>query len=172
MVARTRKQKGFLSDVILAHYGWREPMFFKDVWPDARLGLYCELYYTENEGDLGFDPEFPGTEKLATETLRLRNLNSKLHFDIAGVGISPTLFQAEAFPTSIRDNITVLHDGIDTAQMCPNSDAQLVISDHLTLSRTHGVVSFFNRKLEPYCGCRTLFGQGQKFFAIGLTCMF
>ena len=126
-------------------------MFLKDVWPDARLGLYCELYYRQSEGDLGFDPEFSGTEKLATEglRLRLRNLNSALHFDIASAGISPTLFQADTFPPLFRDKITVLHDGIDTAQVCPNPDAKLVISDDLTLSRTDEVISFVNRNLEP-----------------------
>ena len=134
-------------------------MFLKDVWPDARLSLYCELYYRQSEGDLGFDPEFSGTEKLAIEglRLRLRNLNSALHFDIASAGISPTLFQADTFPPLFRDKITVLHDGIDTAQMCPNLDAKLVISDDLTLSRTDEVISFFNRNLEPYCGCHTFF---------------
>ena len=157
MAARTLKQQGFSPDVILTHYGWGEPMFLKDVWPDARLSLYCELYYGESEGDLGFDPEFAGAEKLATESLRLRNLNSALHFDIASAGISPTLFQADTFPPLFRDKITVLHDGIDTAQVCPNPDAQLVISDDLTLSRTDEVISFFNRNLEPYCGCHTFF---------------
>ena len=97
MAARTLKQQGFSPDVILAHYGWGEPMFLKDVWPDARLGLYCELYYRQSEGDLGFDPEFSGTEKLATESLRLRNLNSALHFDIASAGISPTFFRPIRF---------------------------------------------------------------------------
>ena len=61
MAARTLKQQGFSPDVILTHYGWGEPMFLKDVWPDARLGLYCELYYRQSEGDLRFDSEFSGT---------------------------------------------------------------------------------------------------------------
>ena len=51
----------------------------------------------------------------------------------------------------------MLHDGIDTAQVCPNPDAQLVISDDLTLSRTDEVISFVNRNLEPYRGCHTFF---------------
>ena len=56
--AMTLKQTGFSPDVILAHYGWGEPMFLKDVWPDAQLGLYCELYYVQEKADSGFDPEF------------------------------------------------------------------------------------------------------------------
>lgn len=35
------KQAGFEPDVILAHHGWGESMFLKEVWPNARIGLYC-----------------------------------------------------------------------------------------------------------------------------------
>ena len=33
------KARGFTPDVILAHHGWGESLFLKDVWPKARLGL-------------------------------------------------------------------------------------------------------------------------------------
>ena len=39
------RDQGFSPDVILAHHGWGEPMFLKDVWPMARIGIYCEYYY-------------------------------------------------------------------------------------------------------------------------------
>ena len=63
MAARTRKQQGFSPDVILAHYGWGEPMFFKDVWLDVLLGLYFEWYFREAESELEFDLEFSSAEK-------------------------------------------------------------------------------------------------------------
>lgn len=34
---------GFVPDVIVAHPGWGESLFLKDVWPHARLGIYCEF---------------------------------------------------------------------------------------------------------------------------------
>lgn len=37
------RDSGFTPDVILAHHGWGGSLFLKDVWPTARLGLYCEL---------------------------------------------------------------------------------------------------------------------------------
>ena len=55
-------------------------------------GRYFEQYCKEIEGDPRLNPEFSDNEKLATETLWLRNLNSALYFDIASAGISPTLF--------------------------------------------------------------------------------
>lgn len=53
------KERRFDPDVILAHHGWGESLFLKDVWPDARLGLYCELYHRSGKAETGFDPEFP-----------------------------------------------------------------------------------------------------------------
>ena len=37
------RNAGFEPDLILAHPGWGESMFLRDVWPKARMGLYCEL---------------------------------------------------------------------------------------------------------------------------------
>jgi len=53
------KQQGFTPDVIIAHHGWGESLFLKEVWPDAKLGIYCEFYYHAQGTDVGFDPEFP-----------------------------------------------------------------------------------------------------------------
>ena len=50
--------EGFSPDVVIAHPGWGESLFVKDVWPNTRLGLYCEFNYSESGNDVGFDPEF------------------------------------------------------------------------------------------------------------------
>ena len=42
------KKEGFYPDVIIAHPGWGEAIFLKDVWPAARLGLYCEYFYNRS----------------------------------------------------------------------------------------------------------------------------
>jgi glycosyltransferase involved in cell wall biosynthesis len=147
------RDRGFNPDVILAHHGWGESMFLKDVWPHARIGLYCELYHRASYPHTGFDPEFDQTARdKDTLRLRLRNLNNALHFDIAEVGLSPTHFQADTFPDIFRDKITVLHYGIDTDLVCPNENAVLKINDSLSMSRQDEVITFINRNLEPYRG--------------------
>ena len=55
------RNSGFTPDAILAHPGWGETLFAKDVYPDARLVHYCEWFYSAEGADLGFDPEFPIT---------------------------------------------------------------------------------------------------------------
>ena len=148
------RDSGFTPDVILAHHGWGESMFLKDVWPSARIGLYCELYHRATYPHVGFDPEFDkGAQDRDVLRLRLRNINNFLHFDIAEAGLSPTAFQADTFPQPFRDKITVRHDGIDTDVVCPNPAATLRVNDALTLTRQDEVITFINRNLEPYRGC-------------------
>lgn len=152
MAARDLKDRGFTPDVIVAHPGWGEAMFLRDVWPDARIGLYYELFYEEQAGDVGFDPEFPksGGENDAMR-LRLKNLNNALHFPLGDMGLSPTQYQASTFPQKYQDRISVIHDGIDTTQAAPNPKAALKVGDQ-TLTRDDEVITFVNRNLEPYRG--------------------
>lgn len=147
------RDKGYAPDLILAHPGWGESMFLRDVWPEARLGMYCELYHLADWPHLAFDPEFTG-QNPETEPLRLRlkNLNNHLHFDTAEAGISPTRFQADTFPAPFRNRITVCHDGIDTRTARPAPDARLVFENGRTLDRDDEVITFVNRNLEPYRG--------------------
>jgi len=46
------KQAGFKPDVIGAHIGWGEALFLKDVFPEAKLLLYCEFFYRPRGADL------------------------------------------------------------------------------------------------------------------------
>ncbi|WP_425098120.1 glycosyltransferase [Tropicibacter sp. S64] len=147
------KAQGFEPDVICAHHGWGESMFLKDVWPQARLGLYCELYHLTTKPFMNFDPEFPSKSPGADALrIRMKNLNNRLHEEIMDAGISPTRFQAASFPAAWQDRITVAHDGVDTDLVVPKADAALQVRDGLTLTRSDEVITFINRNLEPYRG--------------------
>ena len=108
------KESGFNPDLVLAHHGWGESLFLKEVWPDSKLAIYCEFFYHPHGADVGFDPEFPVSDKGEACRLRLKNLINLLHFEIADAGISPTYWQASTFPDPFRSKITIIHDGIDT----------------------------------------------------------
>lgn len=151
--AMALKKRGFEPDVICAHHGWGESMLLKDVWPNARLGLYCELYHLTSDPFVNFDPEF-ASKNLAQDKVRIRmkNLNNRLHEEIMDAGISPTRFQASTFPDHWQDRITVAHDGVDTDLCRPNPEAALKVSEDLTLTRDDEVITFINRNLEPYRG--------------------
>lgn len=146
------KGQGFMPDVIIAHPGWGESLFLKDVWPQAKLGIYCEFFYHPHDADVGFDPEFPVKDEGEVCRLRLKNLNNLLHFEVADAGISPTHWQASTFPEPFRSQITVVHDGIDTETVAPNPEVRLTLNGNITLSKGDEVITFVNRNLEPYRG--------------------
>ncbi len=146
------KKSGFEPDLIIAHHGWGESLFLKEIWKKAKLAIYCEFFYKPKGADMGFDPEFPLKDPEEYCILSLKNLNNKLHFEIADAGLSPTYWQASTFPEYFRSKIKVVHDGIDTEVLVPNQEVKLSINGDLTLSKENEVITFVNRNLEPYRG--------------------
>lgn len=146
------KAQGFTPDVIVAHPGWGESLFLKEVWPGAKLGIYCEFYYHPQGADVGFDPEFPAHDPGEVCRLKLKNLNNLLHFEVADAGISPTHWQASTFSEPFRSKISVVHDGIDTEAVVPNPAVSLTLNGSITLTKADEVITFVNRNLEPYRG--------------------
>ncbi|HYX62834.1 MAG TPA: glycosyl transferase family 1, partial [Burkholderiales bacterium] len=104
------RSAGFVPDVIFAHIGWGEALFLKDVFPEARILLYCEFFYRAKGADLGFDPEFPATPE---KVLRLRLMNAPLlmSLDASDFGIAPTRWQHREFSPVYQPRIAVVHDG-------------------------------------------------------------
>src|SRR5688572_40258 len=107
------KRQGFYPDIIFTHIGWGEALFLKDVFPKARVLLYCEFFYNARGADMGFDPEFPVT---AEKILRLRVMNAPLlmSLDASDWGMVPTRWQQKQFSPVHAARMSVVHDGIDT----------------------------------------------------------
>lgn len=150
--AQTMRADGFVPDVIVAHPGWGESLFLKEIWPTAKLGIYCEFFYHTAGLDVGFDPEFGEVGLAERCRVQMKNLNMLMHMQVADAGIAPTHFQAQTFPSGFRDKIRVIHDGISTEQVRPNPKIQIQLTPHLKLSRDDEVITFVNRNLEPYRG--------------------
>jgi glycosyltransferase involved in cell wall biosynthesis len=150
------REQGYTPDVIVAHHGWGECLFVKDVWPKARLGVYCEFFYQAQGADHGFDPEFHDDDPGEICRLRLKNLGQVLHFDIADAALAPTAWQAGTFPRPFRDTITVVHEGIDTAALKPDPGVSVTLKTDaagaLTLTKADEIITFVNRNLEPSRG--------------------
>ena len=147
------RKAGFNPDVIVAHPGWGESMFLKEVWPRAKMGIYCEFFYQADGADTGFDPEFPVKDIEGDSCrLHLKNVNNFLHFEVADAGLSPTQWQASTFPQPFRSRISVIHDGIDTRVVKPDANARLELQGKAMLTRESEIITFVNRNLEPYRG--------------------
>lgn len=145
------KRKGFQPDVILAHPGWGETLYAKDVFPDARLIHYCEWYYGSPDSDVGFDPEFPPT---FDDIARMRTWNAlqTLNLTNCDIGISPTQWQKSRHPDIFQSKIEVIHEGINTEALHPDPQATFTTPNGLTLRAGDPVITYVARNLEPYRG--------------------
>jgi glycosyltransferase involved in cell wall biosynthesis len=145
------RKSGFVPDAVIAHPGWGEGLFVKQVWPSARLGLYCEFYYRAEGADCGFDPEFGPLSSEEGCRLTLRNANINIQLAETSAAIAPTAWQADGFPALYRPLISVIHDGIDTGVVCPRPGLRVALPSGV-LGLAEEVVTFVNRNLEPYRG--------------------
>jgi glycosyltransferase involved in cell wall biosynthesis len=145
------KRKGFTPDAVLAHPGWGESLYVKDVFPDARLVHYCEWYYNATGQDLDFDPEFPIT---FDDRARIRTWNAlhALNLTNCDAGVTPTHWQKSRHPEVFHPKITVQHEGIDTEGLGPDPSATVTTPSGVTLKAGDPVVTYVARNLEPYRG--------------------
>jgi hypothetical protein len=97
-VAKKLKSNGFTPDVIIAHPSWGESLYLKEVWPSAKLGIYCEFFYRSIGADVNFDIDQSPMDPESLHRFNLKNINHLLHLEIAELGLSPTQWQANTFP--------------------------------------------------------------------------
>lgn len=153
LLLKLRDEEGFQPDVVVAHPGWGEGLFLKDVFPNAKIIQYFEYYYQGTGGDVGFDPEFPST---LDDQLRVRIKNSTQLHSLIGCdqGISPTAWQQSRYPVELRNKIEVIHEGIDTEIVKPDAGTWVEINGQ-RLQAGDEIVTYVARNLEPYRGFHT-----------------
>ncbi|MEW9617706.1 glycosyltransferase [Shinella sp. S4-D37] len=145
------KAKGFNPDIILAHSGFGDGIFLKDLWPKAKYMPYFEWYYHAYGSDSSFlDHEAP---KKPDAELKIRMKNTAILHDLAAMdwGQCPTEFQKSQFPAHFRDRISVLHDGVDTDYFSPDETATFSVGD-LVFRKGDPIITYIARGMEPYRG--------------------
>ena len=155
--AHKLRQQGFYPDLICAHPGWGEALFLKDIWPNSKLLCYQEFYYNAHGYDYDFDIELQGKRNWSDDAkLRLKNINPLLMLEAADWNITPTRFQRSTFPKELQAKITSIHDGIDISRACANKNIkELDFGNGIIIKKTDEVITFVNRRIEPYRGCHS-----------------
>lgn len=144
------KKKGLVPDLVVAHPGWGESLFVRDVLPNIPLINYFEFFFSARGGDVGFDPEFPAT--LDTECrLTVRNSLFLSALENCSAGVAPTPWQRSRFPATYQQRISVLHEGVDTDLIAPQPDASWTWEGR-EYRRGQPIVTYVARGLEPYRG--------------------
>ena len=145
------KRKGYVPDVIVAHPGWGETLYAKDVFPEAQLLHFSEYYYHPAGADVGFDPEFPASLDDQAR-IRTKNALQLLNLENCDVAIAPTRWQKSLHPLAYQNKIEVIHEGIDTSLLGPDPSASFTLPNGKVLRAGDPVVTYVSRNLEPYRG--------------------
>ncbi|HEY9751937.1 MAG TPA: glycosyltransferase family 4 protein [Coleofasciculaceae cyanobacterium] len=151
------QKKGFTPDLILAHPGWGEALYVKDIFPTVPLIGLFEFYYHGHGHDVGFDPEFPLNQVNLDKQckIRTRNVNHLLALEAVDMGVCPTIYQKSVHPAVFHSKLQVIHDGINTHVACPDSNVTMTLNQNgeaITLTRQSEVITFVSRNLEHYRG--------------------
>lgn len=151
--ATSLAEMGFSPDVIVAHPGWGEALFLKDVFGSAHLVSFLELFFTPEDSFFDFASPSPDIDTRAL--LHMRNgplLEALIH---SSWNIAPTEWQRNLFPDHFMDRTTVIHEGINVSKFAPTSGAELRCDDGTLLKQGMEVVTFVARYLEPIRGLKS-----------------
>ena len=150
-MALAQRDKGYVPDLVIAHCGWGVGLCVKDVWPECRYVAYHEWYYTHDDAprDAAARRKIGWDSTAALD--RIRNMPIIAEFVSADENWCPTQFQASRFPPLLRDQITVLPDGVDDTFFVPDPSARLCITD-LDLQHVDHILTYTTRGMEPIRG--------------------
>lgn len=145
------RREGYAPHLIVAHPGWGEALFLRDIWPRARIITYGEYYYCAEGGDIGFDPLFPVTAQGLARS-RMMNTHLLLAHEQADAILSPTRWQKSRHPALLQPKIEAIFDGIDTVRVTPDPAARFTLPGGGELGRDDEVITYIARNLEPHRG--------------------
>jgi glycosyltransferase involved in cell wall biosynthesis len=151
-VALDLKQSGFVPDVMVGHNGWGEIWYLKDVFTQTPLLGYFEFFYRFSGADVGFDPSEPQIFDTAPR-IRTKNVGNLLGLEAVDGGQCPTRWQKSTYPEVYQPKLQVVHEGIDTDLVVPDSQASLRLAGiDREFAAGDEVVTYVARNLEPYRG--------------------
>ncbi|MTE01142.1 glycosyltransferase [Paracoccus sp. YIM 132242] len=148
------RNEGYRPHVIVCHSGWGAGLFAKDIFPEARLVSYAEWWYNSPGADIAFlagsYPDVIDSGPDARMMERARNAHLALDLSSADACLCPTHFQAAQFPASIKRDLIVGHDGIDTSFFSPGPPEDPTLGGRVPDDAR--VVTFATRGMEPHRG--------------------
>jgi len=149
------REQGYRPDAVIGHSGWGELLYLRDIWPEAELIAYPELYATPLLLGYGFDADLGEPSHALRAQWRRGNLMGLAAVADADACVVPTRFARDTFPPHLRGRFQVLHEGI--ALPAPSSGAiSLRLEGGPTLTKGDPVITVASRNLEPLRGFRSV----------------
>ena len=154
-VALRLRESGFYPDIIIAHAGFGNGLYLKDIFPKAaRVGLF-EWYYNSQEGsDVHFLYQLNNSDVPSDRAMRLRTWNAvtALELNQSDALVTPTIFQRDQFPPVFRDHFEVIHEGVDINTLESLRCSNISRPKCLPSDRGLKVVTHVVRGFETYRG--------------------
>ena len=146
-------------DLIIGHPGWGEMLFLGDIWPETPQLHYVEFFHGVPGTDNDISDQYATKQNWEEKArARIKNTNLLVNLNQMQRGVCPTYFQHSLLPNWAKERTKIIHDGINTQWLCPNSSTELIIKASaklpkgLVLRKGDPVITFVNRTFEPYRG--------------------
>ena len=91
--------RGYNPDLILAHPGWGESLFIRDIWDRTPQLHYVEFAYQFKGADTDFPDRYSLTKSWQEQArVRMKNANVLINLQSMSWGLTPTAFQKSTLP--------------------------------------------------------------------------
>ncbi len=152
---RLRREQQLHPHLVIAHSGWGEAPPVKEIWPEVPLVVYPELWGSAEALGANFDPRHPPIGAAERDAIHRHNQRTARALRCADAAVAPTAFQRDTFPRAWREQIDLIHEGVDCAHLQPNPQASLLLPNGQLLDRGDRVISYVSRHFEPLRGLHT-----------------
>mgnify|MGYP006270002755 CR=1 FL=1 len=142
-------------DLVIAHSGWGEAEPLKQIWPEASLIVYPELWGSERALGAGFDPQVNQLSEEDCQAIAAQNARTARALQGADAAVVPTRFQRDTFPANLRSRLALIHEGINTARLMPDPQASLTLANGQTFNRSQRLITYVSRRFERLRGLHT-----------------
>ena len=150
-VCQNLRDEGWIPDWVLNHVGFGNGMYLSDAFPEAkRIGLF-EWFYRAVGADVDFIRQGPVEPDRA---LRLRTWNAQTLLELADcdLGVVPTKWQLQQFPSHLASKLHVIHEGIDVESLRALERGLSNRPDVLPKDPAIEVLTYVSRGFEEYRG--------------------
>jgi glycosyltransferase involved in cell wall biosynthesis len=149
-IAEQWRRQGWAPDAILAHPGWGETLFIREVYPSSPLLIWPELWLREEH--MGYKRGEARVDLNQLCYLRIKNWLLEGALANCSKAIIPTRYQAECFPDRWQNKLQILHEGVrDDLLNKPRIDS-LSIPNGKEIGIGKKVITYASRNLEPMRG--------------------
>jgi glycosyltransferase involved in cell wall biosynthesis len=154
-LAAAWQAEGWTPSAIVATSAWGDALHLRQIWPEAALVVYPELWATPGSLGYGFDGRLGRVPVALQRSMDRQNLLALAALVACDAAVVPTRFQRDTFPAVFQPRLRVIHEGVNTLQACPDAEASLELMDGRVLRCGDPIVSYASRTLEPLRGLRT-----------------